>query len=284
MEELHDFRSFRAKGRPTVELDGGQVLAAAADVPELRRLGLDTVEGALRFCAGEKVREAGPRCTRRVETRHGIWYLKTHHGLPLRRRIALSVAGAASPARREWDNLGALRRAGFDVAEAVAVGEAAAALGASPRSFLVMREVPGPSLATLLREGFPEVHQQSAARTRRRVLRDLAGLVRRFHANGFYHRDLYLAHFLVAEDPRWGRPYLIDVERVEQGFPPRRRWLVKDLAALHTSAPAAVSRADRLRFLLEYLCKSRLDPLVRRWIREILAKSARMGRHVPRHP
>ena len=89
---------------------------------------------------------------------------------------------------------------------------------------------------------------------------------------------------IVADDPRWGRPYIVDLQRVEQRFPPRQRWLVKDLAALLHSLPPNVSRTDQLRFPMVYLGKLRVDPLVRRWAGEIAAKQQRMARHTPKYP
>ncbi|MBL7009375.1 MAG: hypothetical protein ISR76_10280, partial [Planctomycetes bacterium] len=149
---------------------------------------------------------------------------------------------------------------------------------------LVLREIPGKQLDQFLAPGWQAAGALTAAQVRDRVIRDVAGMVRRLHSNGFYHRDLYLSHLIVAEDERWGRPFLIDLQRVDQRFPPRHRWLVKDLAALAYSAPASISRADRLRFLLQYLCKSRLDPLVRRRIAEVEAKVAQMRTHQPKYP
>ncbi len=273
---------FRRPGRPTLQLDGGRVLAAADAVEELRVLGLDRLEAALAWDRGEAVRPAGRRCTWRVPGPRGVLYLKVYRGLPLGERFR-RLRDGRSPARREWDAIQELRRLGFDVPEPVAVGEAAAFLGAPTRSFLLTREVPGVPLDRLLAAGWPDPHGLGPARAREAVLRDLAGLVRRFHANGFFHRDLYCGHFLVAPDPRWGRPFLLDLARLGRGFPPRRRWLVKDLAALDHSAPAAVTRADRLRFLLRYLCKDRVDPEARRWIRAIRGRVRRTRRHVPRH-
>lgn len=279
-EAIRDPSQYRAKGRPTVALDQGRVLAARDDLEALRRLGLDSLAGAMRFAQGTPVRRAGHRCTWRVETPSGVFYVKVHRSIPLRRSLLGSLA---SPARQEWDNIAALRRAGFDMPEPVAVGETSAVVGVPRQSFLVTREVAGVPLDRFLAGGWPNPGGLSPLRARSRVLRDLAGMIRRFHANGFFHRDLYCGHLIVTADPRWGRPYLIDLARVEQRFPPRRRWLVKDLAALESSAPATVSRTDKLRFLLIYLCKSRLDPVAKRWARAVLRKSRRIRAHAPVH-
>lgn len=275
-----DFRQFRPHGPPTAVLDQSRVIAAARDCARLRALGLDTLAGAMAFRGPDPpVRDAGRRRTWRVAAGDGTLYVKVHDGLPWRRQF---LGQLASPARAEWDNIRVLRLAGFDVPEPVAMGESSAAVGVPTQSFLVTREVAGAPLDRLLSAGWPNPRDLSPLQARLAVIQDVAGLVRRFHANGFFHRDLYLGHFIAAPDPRWGRPYLIDLARVGQGFPPRRRWLIKDLAAMESSAPATVSRADRLRFLLIYLCKSRLDPVAKRWARAILRKSARIRRHVPK--
>lgn len=284
MEQARDPRRYRPPLVPIVELDHGRVLASAPAVPALRALGLDTVAGAVSFRGGEVVRQAGTRRTARLATPAGNFYLKVHERAPWSQRWLGWILRSPSPARREWDNLRALRRAWFDVPEMVAVGDAPCGPRLPGTSFLLLREIPGLPLDRLLARGWDGFPGHGRGQARERVIRDVAGMIRRLHGNGFFHRDLYLTHLVVAADERWGRPYLIDLQRVEQRFPPRRRWLVKDLAALSLSAPAAMSRADRLRFLLQYLCKTRPDPLVRRWIREIEARVARMRRHRPRFP
>lgn len=277
-----DPRQYRAAGRATVALDQGRVLAAAQDVGLLAGLGLDSLDGALRFSGGTLVRTAGPRVTRRIESPAGVLYLKVHSSVPARQRLAFLGRGATSPARREWEAMQDMRRTGFDVPEPVAFGESVALFGCPPRSFLLMREVPGLPLDAFLAGGFPDPHRAGPRRSRDAVLNDVSGMIRRLHATGFYHKDLYCCHLLVTSDPRWGRPFFIDLQRVERGQPPRRRWLIKDLAALHLSAPRGVTRADRMRFLLNYLSKSRLDADAKRWIRAIVRKAQTLGAHVPK--
>ena len=275
---MREARRFRRNPPPTVTLDGGRITADRRAVDQLRRLGLDTLQGVLAFDGGEVVRVAGTRTTRRIETDSAPLYLKVHGAAgrpwPLR---------GPSPARREWWNLQRLARDGFDSPEPLAMGETRPG-ARSERSFLLTRAVAGRPLSELLSGGWPEQAERSPAQVRNRVVRDLAGMVRRFHDSGYFHRDLYLAHLIVSPDPRWGRPHLIDLERVERRFPPRRRWLVKDLAALEHSAPSWVTRADRLRFLLRYLGKTRLDDDARRWLSEVRAKEQRMARHAPKFP
>lgn len=284
MDATRTPRQYQAKRRPLVELDESRVMAAEDDLDELRELGLDTVRGAMDFDGGELVREAGSRTTHRVRGPRSVFFLKRHRGLALTERIFPFRMTAASPARIEWDNHVIMRRSGFDVPDPVACGESRSTFAVPAESYLVTREVPGPNLFAMLRDQLPGQPGRREASLGHAVIRDLAGLVRRLHSSGFIHRDLYCAHFIVADDPRWGRPYLVDLQRVEQRFPPRHRWLVKDLAALLHSLPDNVSKTDRLRFLMVYLGKTRVDPLVQRWAREVSAKQERMAQHRPKYP
>jgi len=256
----------------TIRLDHGRLLAGKPFVEELHALGLDTLEGALRFRAGRVVRAAGRRQTRRVESPYGraALFLKQHRGGSWG-----ELLGRPSPARREWDNLLRLRRERFQVADPVAMGGGGGFPGRGG-SFLLTREVPGTPLDELLASGWPAPPA--------RVIGDLAALVARFHALGFFHRDLYCGHLLVRPGhDSWGGVVLIDLQRVARRRRPRRRWLVKDLAALAHSAPPAVTRSQKLRFLCDYLGRSRPDAQVRAWARAIEAKVARIRAHVPRY-
>ena len=277
-----DPRQYRVSGRTTTALDQGRLLAAQDDVAVMRELGIDTLEGALSFTGGTVARVAGPRVTRRIESSAGVLYLKVHHAVPAWRRFTFLGRGATSPARREWEMMMAMRQTGFDVPEPVAFGESSSLFGCPPRSFLLMRDVSGVPLDRFLADGYPDPNRAGQRASRDALLRDVSGMVRRFHATGFYHKDFYCCHLIVTPDPRWGRPYFIDLQRVDRGQPPLRRWLVKDLAALHMSAPPCVTSADRLRFLLNYLCKSKLDREAKSWVRAIVAKAARLSAHVPK--
>jgi len=79
--------------------------------------------------------------------------------------------------------------------------------------------------------------------------------------------------------------YLIDLQRVRKYAYLKRRWRTKDLAALNfTADPQAISKTDRLRFFLAYLgvhssSPSKLNPTLKRWIRQILARTSQMDRH-----
>lgn len=120
--------------------------------------------------------------------------------------------------------------------------------------------------------------------TQRAVARRLAGYVGRLHDGGLHHRDLYLNHIAVAGDGTGLA--LIDWERVSRHARRLGRRVVKDLAALDSSARALVSDAERLRFLVAYL---RARDIPRRGViqglgRRIVRKADRMLAHTPRTP
>jgi len=105
----------------------------------------------------------------------------------------------------------------------------------------------------------------------RRMVRDVADLVRRLHACGLVHKDLYLNH-LYAE-PGGGSLTLVDLGRLTRTT--SRRLRVKDLAALYLSARPLCTRTALLRGLRRYGGDRRLA-------RRIVRKAQRMARHVPR--
>ena len=89
----------------------------------------------------------------------------------------------------------------------------------------------------------------------RRLIVQVAGIARRFHAAGFNHRDFYCCHFLVKEtSPGRFDVRLIDLQRVQRRRWFRRRWIVKDLAQLASMSPDVyVGCREKVLFLRTYL-------------------------------
>jgi tRNA A-37 threonylcarbamoyl transferase component Bud32 len=169
--------------------------------------------------------------------------------------------------RREFESLRRLGAAGLPVPRALAVH------GGAGRSLVVMERVPHVETA---RERLGRVGPAE----QRRLSEVLGEIVVALHELGWSHRDLYLEHFLMAEDDR--DVVLIDLGRARRRL--RRRWYEKDLAALLHSAPASASRALRLRFLAAYLSARGVTGRGerRRWAAAVAARRDAMARHVPR--
>ena len=174
------------------------------------------------------------------------------------------------PGVREWTHHQLLEDHGIPVPRPAAAGQEI-----QGASFFCSAEVPG---AVSL-----EVHLSRAKNRDRGVVARLAAMVRKLHDIPVCHRDLYLCHLFI--QPGAGDLILLDLQRLigQPGGPMRRRWKVKDLAALlHSSHLEGVTRTDRVRFLLRYLGKDRLDGEARTWARRVRCKARKMARHVPR--
>jgi hypothetical protein len=182
--------------------------------------------------------------------------------------------GRQGTAAAEWQWLHLLPLLGLPTPEPVAW------LGRGRRSLLVMRGVPGRSLATWIgcasREGWlGELVDY--------LCREVAPRLRRLHGAGLVYRDLYWQH-LVAEAPRRGTPpVFLDVERVLRPRFRWRRWLVKDLAGLLASWPAEVPLPARATWRF---ARAVVGPGLRRrrsWWLAVVAKAAQIRGHQPRY-
>ena len=204
------------------------------------------------------------------------FFLKRFIRPPLGQQFGRALRGYSSTAQVEWSWLMRLRQVDIRVPEPVACG--ACKLGPLERcSVLLTAELPGESL-----EKWLPTHVSDLSRSVRvHLMEVLANLVGRLHGAGLVHRDLYLSHIFV----HWQSSdrctlSLLDLQRVMAPGLRRRRWLVKDLAALNYSTPpAAASRADRLRWLRLYLGNNKPAGDERSLIRAIECKTQRIARH-----
>jgi hypothetical protein len=287
MSLIRDPKKYQKDFSSTVSLDEGRVLACEKDIAQLAREGLDTLDGAMNYVGKDVVRATGTRMTYRVEVENETWFVKIHKTIPLRSRFALGGQWVVSPGHREWDAANMLRRNGFDVPQPVAFGESTNFLSCPRFSFVITREIKGPTLEEFLADGYPELDGLSAQHVRLQVIEDIAGMIKRFHVSGYFHKSLYCYHLIVAvheheQDKRWGQPYFIDLESVVRGRNPHHRWFVQDLAALNLSAPASVSLVDRWRFLKDYLPSYSREGR-KQWAREIIAKTSKIAKSRPKY-
>ena len=186
---------------------------------------------------------------------------------PPRKLAVRTVAGV----ERHW--ILELAQAGIAVPRIAAFGEEVRG-GREVRSVLVLADVGGSSLETMA------AHADWPAP--RQLVEGVADLVRRLHAAGYIHRDLYLSHvYLTNSRPRDPELALIDLQRILKHPWRRRRWRARDLAQLDYSTPSHVAgRTARLRFLRTYLAGEN----VRSWTARFLVycvrrKSAQIAKH-----
>lgn len=256
----------------------------------LAKAGLDSLDALCRAEGGDSLTKPGlanwrERIRLRFDDRRcDVAYLKRYRDPPrsagaAARRAIMSDSPAGgvriSLAGLEWHWMHALAREGICCVRPIAFGEEFRG-GREQRSAVLAASVPGQSLEFLL---------NSPGRAELLPMRELVGstaeLVARFHAAGYIHRDLYLAHIFFDGDAAIDQSlHLIDLQRVFRPGLRRERWLVKDLASLNYSAPAGlVSRADRLRWLKSYLGAKRLDGAARRLFYRVVGKTASIARH-----
>ncbi len=252
----------------------------------LQNAGLDTFAAMMATTDGRCMRALPDRENWRLELHaphagpRGA-FLKKHHerrwSYWLRAKLGLSPL--TSPGRTEADNVARLEQVGLGAMRLIAYGERLDASGLL-ESFVLTEELTGyTQLDHFLRRRFADLNSRPHAaqpRDRRfdRLLSQVADVARRFHAQGYNHRDLYCCHFFIQEhEPAAFRVRLIDLQRVEHRARWRRRWIVKDLAQLAYSAPREqVSCSRRMAWIKAYLGVEKLRPRDKRLIRSILRK------------
>ncbi|MBS3733599.1 MAG: hypothetical protein KGY99_01590 [Phycisphaerae bacterium] len=202
----------------------------------LTAAGLDTVAGAWAYAGGADLDKPGLGRRRRTRLeltdasgrRHQL-YLKRYgrEAVSARLRRAWTHGFGRGPARVEYENVVAARAAGVPTMRPVACGERDGC------GCLLVTAVPGDALERC-GAGFLAQHADAA----QHVTAALATLVRALHGGGYVHRDLYASHVFLDVSQGNVALYLIDLARMFRPRWRRRRWVVKDLAALRYSMPA----------------------------------------------
>jgi len=260
----------------------------------LRRHGLDSIDGAFAWTGGEDMTavhlKGRQRWTMDLDDAQGrTWrvYMKRYlrEGLGQRLSRLLTYGWHRSPAGVELAMIRACQAAGVGTIDQAEGGEEFDCRGAR-RSYIIMTAVPGEPLE---QSAGPFIER--CGLDSRRVVeftRLLAGLVRRFHAAGLVHRDLYNCHIFLHEP---GGPAgaielrLIDLARAFRPRWRRFRWRVKDLAQLKHSMPREWVSAHWGLFMDEYLPGERAAGRGRleRAIDHKVATIRRRGTHEDRH-
>ncbi len=255
----------------------------------LAALGLDNLDAVFAWSAGQRMDKPGLESWRqrwRIELPggHGYGYLKRFVHPPLRRQMQrwLNGAGRWSTAGIEWRNARQLADASIAAAEPIAFGQEMTGAW-ERRSFILLGEVAGQSLERWLPAYLPPPMQDPRGQARRKRLDRLARFVARFHGEGFVHRDLYLSHIFIdaadADDAGEEEFRLIDLQRVFRPRWRKRRWKVKDLAALNFSTPPErVSERERMRFLCRYVRECGGQESTRRLVQAVEAKTRLIAR------
>jgi tRNA A-37 threonylcarbamoyl transferase component Bud32 len=262
----------------------GELLVHRDHLDALTAAGLDSFD-ALMIAPGEAVLHkkglAGWRQRVALSVGDRRLYLKRYTKPPWHEQARQRLRGFGATAEVEWHWLRELPGLGLPGPQPVAYGCRRRA-GLERQSLLLTDAVPGTSLERWVPDQLDGPLADRAFKTS--LAADLAGLVARLHASRLVHRDLYLSHVFIDEDADGAaRLCLIDLQRVIRPRLRWRRWMIKDLAALDYSTPAAAaSSADRLRFWLRYRGAQSLTPGDKPIIRAIVRKARRIARHSAR--
>ena len=248
----------------------------------LVREGLATVADAFAHDAGHDMTVAnlGHRERWRLDLtdaagRPHVLFMKRYHREPLKWRLERlwTYGRGRSPARIELDNIHACHAAGvLTIAQAVCGQEAG-------RSFIVVSAVAGEALEQCAE---PFLRDRAESPDQIAAFTDLlSDLVRRFHEQGYVHRDLYTSHVFLSQCGRRVQLCLIDLARMFRPRWRKFRWRAKDLAQLKYSMPAEWVSQWWDRFLQRYL-GSAAAASANRYARAIDAKVAFIRRQVGR--
>ncbi|MBX3396558.1 MAG: hypothetical protein KF841_14445 [Phycisphaerae bacterium] len=241
-------------------------------IPLLERLSLRTLDDFVSGVVGTVVAERGSAQTRKItlDGAAGECYLKVYRDpRPGWRSIVMR-----DRCRTEARNYSVLReRCGEVVPRVIATGRRRRS-GRLCECFILTHGVPNSVPLDQWLDRLASEGGVAAASKRKLALANLADLIARMHAAGFFHVDLQLRNVLVSDSgdaaPRF---YLIDSSR---GGP--RGWRIgreygrfRDLSSLHKGASGRVSEREELRWLLRYRGARRLSVADRALVTAILA-------------
>ena len=251
-------------------------------LPLLKEAGLDSFDALMDYRGGQLIDHRPIRTVVRIELedergRKRAFYLKRHYVAAASRLKGLLRFGGVEDARNEWHKIVMLKEHGYQTMEPVAYGEKKGLL--SCNALTLTEELYNTIrvedyIPTLYREGTKESLQK-----KRRIIKRLAFIARRFHKEGFNHQDFYLGHFLI--EPSTEEIYIIDLQRVQKRKSAVRRWVLKDLAQFVFSAmnTEGFHTTDLVRFGHIYAGKDRFDAEDRRLIAAILKKARWIAHH-----
>jgi len=260
----------------------------AAYKEALDDIGLDSIEAIFRFESGQNLSKSNLASYRsRIRFEAGnpptTIFLKRYNRPPVSVQLKNWLAHHArrSCACYELEPAIDLASAGINVPKVVAYGQQWAAL-LEDRSFIATEKIPNAeALERRLPNFITNRKSPNNPPLRRDFIISLADFIRKFHATGYRHRDLYLSHIFHDDN---GKFHLIDLARAFQPTVFHERFRIKDIAQLHFSTPAKFfSNTDRLRFYLTYTRHDKLTKQDNKFIRNVVAKAHRMARHDVKH-
>ena len=249
-----------------------------------KSVGIDTIDGIFAFSIGSELTKStlGKHRTRiQFDLNDKTFFLKRYQNTPKLTQIKNWISHKQKTSTADFDRgpTETLKAANIDTPKTVAFGQTWAG-GFETRSFVVTENLYD---CTSLEKQLPSCFDGTTNKQKQRCdfIEQLADFVKRFHATGLRHRDLYLCHIFRSNT---GKLILIDLQRIFKPVLLSNKFKIKDLAQLHYSAPGnLISCADRIRFYKLYAGTSKLSPADKRLIKNIKTKAWRMADHDIKH-
>ncbi|MBN1796778.1 MAG: lipopolysaccharide heptosyltransferase II [Sedimentisphaerales bacterium] len=257
-------------------------------IENFKQAGLTDFDKIFSFKAGENLKKenlAGFRSRRkfRLNENSSDLYLKRYNKPPLDVQLDKWLCNhwSTTCGQFEFNAADKLNKAGTNTAKVVAFGWENDLIF-EKRSFIISEQIQNAvSLEQKLPVYFDEPDSKENLIKRRNFTVKLAEFIKRFHATGFRHRDLYLCHIFCDDNENFT---LIDLARAFKPILLVDRFQIKDISQLFYSAPAKYfSRTDRLRFYKIYTGHKKLTGRDEEFISAVLSKVKQMARHDRKH-
>jgi heptose I phosphotransferase len=201
---------------------------------------------------------AGRRTLRFIRDGKG-YFAKIHQGVGWGEifKNLFMLRRAVLGAREEWRAIQRFEELGVDTMTIAGFGERGM-VPSQRQSFLITDELVG--MVSLEDYCRPWLTAPPPVALKRAIIAKVASIAKCLHNNGINHRDFYICHFLL--DPTIVVDfyaisnlclYVIDLHRVQIRSHTPRRWVEKDVAALHfSSMDIGLTLRDRMRFMKMY--------------------------------
>lgn len=204
---------------------------------------------------GISFREVQKRRTLNFVVNNESFYIKIHEGVSLKEifKNLICLRWPIIGAKNEFIAINKFHELGINTMDVAAFGEE----GVNPlnkKSFIITRDLsPAVSLEDFCRD-WKQIKPKYE--TKKKLIEEVAKIVRKMHQGGVNHRDCYICHFLLKlpyNDEEIPQIYVIDLHRAQIRTKVPIRWRNKDLVALYYSTlNIGLSKSDYMRFLKEY--------------------------------
>ena len=215
--------------------------------------------------------------------KHTTLFLKRYDNPPVKIQFKnwLAGRGKKSLGFLEYETSEKLKDDGINTPKTIAYGDQWGVFF-EKRSFFITEKIPNAeALERKLPDYFSGTSTPEKIKMRSDFITSLANFIKKFHATGYRHRDLYLCHIFYNDK---GEFYLIDLARAFKPMLFAKRFQIKDIAQLFYSSPGSIfSRAERMRFFINYIGRKNLSSHDKAFIRQVIKKVHQIARHDKKH-